>query len=151
MNPTRRFASTTAFTAAIAIASGLFAATEAHALDLTVEITDARSAQGAVNAALYGGEDGWLKTAQAVQLQTRKADSPDGKTVMVFTGLSAGRYALSVYHDENGNGKMDHNIVGLPTERYGFTRDARGTMGPPSFADAAVDLRADATLRVTLR
>ena len=43
------------------------------------------------------------------------------------------------------------NPVGLPIERYGFSRDARGMMGPPKFADAAVDLQADTTITITLK
>ena len=48
------------------------------------------------------------------------------------------------------NGKLDTNIVSIPTERYGFSRDAKGRMGPPSFDDAAVDLQADTTIAVKL-
>ncbi|MBL0730773.1 DUF2141 domain-containing protein [Piscinibacter sp. HJYY11] len=120
----------------------------AAALTLTIEVTDARSAQGQVSAAIYNSETGWLKIENAVQ--TQKVPSAGDKTVLVFTGLAPGRYAFSGYHDENGNGKLDTNVLGLPTERYGFTGSG-GLMGPPSFSDAAVDLQADTTLRVTLR
>lgn len=119
----------------------------AAALTLTVEITDARSAQGSVNAALHASETGWLQADSAVQVQ--KVPSAGDKTLLVFTGIAPGRYALSAYHDENGNGKLDRNMLGMPTERYGFTGSP--TMGPPAFGDAAIDLQADTTLRVTLR
>ncbi len=39
-------------------------------------------------------------------------------------------------HDENGNGKLDKNFIGMPTEGYGASRAARGTMGPPKWEDA---------------
>jgi uncharacterized protein (DUF2141 family) len=55
-----------------------------------------------------------------------------------------------MYHDENGNGQLDKNMMGIPRERVGFSRDARGRMGPPSFADAAIDLQQDTALLVTL-
>lgn len=131
---------------AIAAVSACTGSTAA-ALTLTVEITDARSTQGTVNAALYNDESTWLKVGNAVQMT--KVPSAGDKTVLVFTGLAPGRYALSSYHDENGNGKMDMNVLGMPTERYGFTGSP--TMGPPAFGDAAVDVQADTTLRVTLR
>lgn len=129
--------------AAVAACTGGTAA----ALTLTVEITDARSSQGTVNAALYNDESAWLKIGNAVQMT--KVPSAGDKTVLVFTGLAPGRYALSSYHDENANGTMDTNVLGMPTERYGFTGSP--TMGAPAFGDAAVDLQADTTLRVTLR
>jgi uncharacterized protein (DUF2141 family) len=40
-------------------------------------------------------------------------------------------------HDENDNGKMDTDWMGIPKEGYGATRDAKGIMGPPKFKDAA--------------
>lgn len=120
----------------------------AAALTLTVEVTDARSAQGTVSAAIYNSDTGWLKIENAVQ--TLKIPSAGDKTVLVFTDLAPGRYAFSGYHDENGNGKLDTNVLGMPTERYGFTGTG-GLMGPPSFDAAAVDVQADTTLRVTLR
>lgn len=119
----------------------------AAALTLTVEITDARSAQGTVNAALYNDATTWLQVGNAVQIT--KVPAAGDKTVLVFTGLAPGRYALSSYHDENANGKMDTNVLGMPTERYGFTGSP--ALGAPAFDAAAVDVQADTTLRVTLR
>jgi uncharacterized protein (DUF2141 family) len=124
-------------------ASAFTFAVQAHAFDLTVEITNPKSEQGWVAAAVYAGADGWLKDGAALKAERAAAGA---KTVLVFRGLPAGRYAVSAYHDENGNGKLDRNLVGLPIERYGMSRDARGTMGPPSFDAAAIELGADTTI-----
>jgi len=120
----------------------------ASAADLTVEVLGARSAQGHVAGALFSSADGWLKPAQAVQGQFVPAT---GKAVLLFRGLPPGRYALSVYHDENSNARLDSNVVGIPTESYGFSRNAQGRMGPPPFDDAALDLQSDATVQIQLR
>jgi uncharacterized protein (DUF2141 family) len=56
----------------------------------------------------------------------------------VFKNLPEGKYAVSVYHDENGNGRLDKNIFGAPTEAYAFSRNARGYFGPPDFSAAAI-------------
>ena len=125
--------------------SALLLAGGAQALDLTVEVLQARSTQGQVSAGLYAGAATWLGTP----LQGQRAPAGE-RTVLVFRDLPAGRYALSVFHDENGNGKLDRNIVGMPTEPYGFSRDAQGHMGPASFDDAALDLQADTTVTVHL-
>lgn len=117
----------------------------AHAYDLTVEVYNARSDKGTVDGALYDAESSWLKKALQGERQPAAA-----RTVLVYRNLQAGTYALSLFHDENGNGKLDSNIAGVPTERYGFSRDARGRMGAPAFADAAVDLRGDLTITVNL-
>ncbi len=59
---------------------------------------------------------------------------------ITLTGLEPGRYAVNGYHDANGNGKLDTNLLGVPTEGYGFGNGAVGAFGPPGFAAAAVDL-----------
>jgi uncharacterized protein (DUF2141 family) len=127
----------------LALACGL-----AHAADLTIEVQGARSAQGSVAGALFTSAAGWMKPSQALQGQFVPAAD---KAILFFRGLPPGRYALSVYHDENGNAKLDTNPVGMPTERYGFTRDAHGRMGPPAFDDAVLDVQADTTVTVQLR
>ena len=52
-----------------------------------------------------------------------------------FQGLSKGHYAVSVYHDENSNGELDANFIGIPSEPYGFSNNAKGMFGPPSYED----------------
>jgi len=115
----------------------------AQALELTIEVTGARSARGHVAAALYAGADGWLKQAAAGERVVAGE-----RVTIVFRNLAPGTYALAVFHDENGNGRLDANVAGIPTEPFGFSRDARGTFGPPKFPDAAVELTADATIKV---
>ena len=56
--------------------------------------------------------------------------------------LAPGRYALSAFHDENDNGELDTNLMGIPSEGYGFGNDASAAFGPPSFEAAAVDVDA---------
>ncbi len=126
--------------AAIAAAS---AAAQAH--DLTVEVLGARSDKGTVTARCTAATS-WLKNSLQGERQPAGA-----KTVLVYRNLQPGTYALSLFHDENGNGKLDSNIAGIPTERYGFSRDARGRMVAPSFADAAIELRGDTTITINLR
>jgi uncharacterized protein (DUF2141 family) len=60
-----------------------------------------------------------------------------GHAVCEFTGIGPGRYAISVIHDENDNGKMDTKIFGIPREGVGASNDAHGHFGPPKFEDAA--------------
>lgn len=123
-----------------------FACAAAQAHDLTVEVLGARSDKGNVAGALYADATSWLKSSLQGERQPAS-----GKTVLVYRNLQPGTYALSVFHDENGNGKLDSNIAGIPTERYGFSRDARGSMGAPDFAAAAIDLRSDMTIIINLR
>lgn len=65
---------------------------------------------------------------------------PAGASVRIeFGHVPAGRYAISLIHDENANRKMDMAIM-MPREGYGFSRDAPVSFGPPKFAKAAFDV-----------
>jgi len=109
------------------------------AADLQVEVRGVRNAQGKIMIGLFdSAADFPTKMVQGLALD---AAAP-GVTGM-FTGLPNGDFAVAVYQDENGNGKLDKNLVGVPTEPYGFSRDAMGRMGPPRFADAK--LKVDGT------
>ncbi len=65
--------------------------------------------------------------------------------------LPKGRYAISAFHDLNSNNKLDKNMVGLPTEKYGFSNNARGTFGPPSLSDQLFGLNDHLTTSITLK
>lgn len=67
----------------------------------------------------------------------------EGPTASVqFTGLAEGTYAVKAFHDVNDNGKLDTNWMGIPKEPYGFSNDAMGSFGPPSFQQAGFPIGA---------
>ena len=75
----------------------------------------------------------------------------DGRAIAVFEDVPAGPFAVSVFHDENDNGELDTAALGIPSEPYGFSGDARDLFGPPSFEEARIELAAGATQRITIR
>ncbi len=75
-----------------------------------------------------------------------------GMAVACLVAPRLGRYALAFYHDEDGDGRFNRNLVGLPTEGYGFSRDAPATFGLPDFADVVFTAGAGSTtLEATMR
>ncbi|MBY0427835.1 MAG: DUF2141 domain-containing protein, partial [Alphaproteobacteria bacterium] len=90
---------------------------------------------------------------------TKEAKSKDkqmvkivqGTAVFSFKGVAPGTYAVAVYHDENGNGKMDTNFIGIPKERTGASNDAKGKMGPPKFQDAKFVVSGDLTISIAMQ
>jgi uncharacterized protein (DUF2141 family) len=54
-----------------------------------------------------------------------------------FEDIPTGTYALAVIHDENMNGKLDTNLLGVPKEGYGFSNDVKAVRGAPTFSDAS--------------
>ena len=71
------------------------------------------------------------------------------KSAVTLTNLDPGRYAIILVHDENGNGKLDTNALGVPTEPYGFSNNVRGFLGPPAFKEAVMQVDTDKAVRIT--
>ncbi|MGY2133199.1 DUF2141 domain-containing protein [Hymenobacter sp. HD11105] len=98
-------------------------------------VTNLRSARGICFVSLYDRKEGFPgKTAVA----TQKVKLTAKECTFVFEKLPKGDYAIAAYHDENNNGRLDTNLIGIPTEGYAFSNNPRTTMGPPSFAEAKV-------------
>ena len=75
----------------------------------------------------------------------------DGQAIAVFENVPAGPFAVSVYHDEDGNGELNSAVFGIPSEPYGFSADASDMFGPPSFEKAQIELAAGETKQITIR
>lgn len=56
--------------------------------------------------------------------------------IVEFDDIDYGEYAISVFHDENGDGKLNTNFIGIPKESVGVSNNVKGTFGPPDFEDA---------------
>ena len=118
----------------------------ARAADLQVEVENVRNGRGAVRVTVCPRADflqphcPWSASvpARAPAVSVTVHDIPPGV------------YAVQAHHDENGNGRIDRNLLGMPTEGIGFSRDAPFRFGPPSFADAAIALP-EAGARIVLR
>jgi uncharacterized protein (DUF2141 family) len=78
------------------------------------------------------------------------ADVKGGKVALHVEGLPAGRYAITVVHDVNANGKLDSNMMGMPTEPFGFSNNPVIRFGPPDFEDAVVTIAQDAKIEIHL-
>lgn len=131
-----------------ACAAALLATNLAGAADLTIHIDDVKSASGTVMVAIFNSEGSFLK---APTRASGAAAAQQGAKVVV-KDLPEGEYAFALYHDANGNGVMDRNPLGIPTEDYAFSNNATGRMGPPSFASAKFALpAAGADLRISLK
>ena len=108
---------------------------------LTIRVTGARNAKGKIRAALFQGAEGFPNDAShALHTQTADIDPQTSCAQIVFTDLPAGVYAVSVFHDENMNQKLDKNFVGVPKEGYGASNNPKKKMGPPSFEEAKFQL-----------
>jgi uncharacterized protein (DUF2141 family) len=102
-----------------------------------VKILDIRNSTGSVACALFESPVGFpiefLRSATNVMvIKIRKT-----RARCDFEDIPPGTYAMAVIHDENMNGELDTDSLGNPTEGYGFSNDARGAVGAPSFSAAS--------------
>jgi uncharacterized protein (DUF2141 family) len=104
-----------------------------------------RSEQGVVLEALHDRAEGFPGEGA---IRFGKATVSGGKVEIAFD-VPPGEYAISCFHDENGNGKLDTNWLGIPKEGVCASNDATRTTGPPRFRDAKFDV-ADATVVQTV-
>jgi uncharacterized protein (DUF2141 family) len=131
----------TAFVApilALAALAGGVAATAADNASLDVTVTGLRNKKGSISVCLTANSKAFpdcTKDSKALK-RTVKANAGG---VISFTDVAPGTYALSLIHDENGNGKLDTSLA-IPSEGFGFSRNPKITFGPPSFKAAAFAL-----------
>lgn len=101
-----------------------------------VEVVGLHNDQGQVVCALFSSRDGFPKQSEKALARVSSAIA-DKKAVCEFSGISPGTYAVSVFHDENANGKLDTKFMGIPREGVGASNGAKGHFGPPKFDMAA--------------
>lgn len=119
-----------------------------RAAGLQVQVQQIVPGKGNLVVALYDKAQDFPHPGKGLAAKTEPASAESA--TLSFDGLAPGRYAVAAYQDANGNGKLDKNLFGAPTEIYGFSNDARGSMGPPSFDAAAVQVPAAATVVIRL-
>lgn len=65
--------------------------------------------------------------------------------------LKKGSYAFKVFIDKNNNNKFDFNFFGFPKEQYGFSNDAMGVLGPPTFQEASFKLNSNTSIKTKMK
>jgi uncharacterized protein (DUF2141 family) len=114
-----------------------------------VTVTGATNEKGQVLVALFLDDRGWPEDEDlafgAVALPVEGT-----RVVAEFSDVPAGPFAVSVFHDEDLDRELDTGLFGIPTEDYGFSNDARGRFGAPSFEDARLELTAGESRTVTV-
>jgi len=110
---------------------------ESTGRDIRVVIKNLDNNDGKVFISLYDKEKAFLEHPIA----TDKLMITNQECQYTFKNVPSGIYAVSFFHDENDNDKMDSNFLGVPKEDYGCSNNARGVMGPPKWEDAKFEVK----------
>lgn len=135
----------------LGLAGGLYAVifTQLVAAEtLHIQVTNVPNSEGQLMLQILAGEAEFKGDSPAVASVMQRAR--EGEMSFTAGSLPPGEYALRVMHDENNNGKLDTNIVGMPTEPWAFSNNATGNFGPPRWDDVKFTLESETTQTIDL-
>jgi len=138
MNRNPAFRSTSLLLIAGVLAAS--ASATVSAAELTVHLHGIRAQTGLLKVAVVDSQDGWNGKAAPVQGDGAPPRSEDAS--FTFKDLKPGAYAVMITHDENGNGKLDTNVMGMPLEGYGFSNNPQ-VMRKPTWDEARFEIGKD--------
>jgi uncharacterized protein (DUF2141 family) len=118
------------------------AGSASRAADVVVRVSGLTEPLGQVGCSLFAGATGFPMDPGAARNQWLPAEAR-GVTCR-FNDVPEGTYAVSIGHDLNGNKRVDTNFLGLPTEQWGVSNNARPTLRAPRFDEASFKVAADA-------
>jgi uncharacterized protein (DUF2141 family) len=112
----------------------------AQSEELTIKVSGIKKNKGEVVCALFKTADGFPMDLNKPQTIWKAADGAE--ISCMFTDITAGNYAVSVAHDENGNKEVDTNFFGMPTEAWGVSNNIRPLMRAPRWQEAQFSIPA---------
>lgn len=115
---------------------------------ISVNVQNVNSALGNIKVAVYNSDAAFLTYDGAIKAGSTSAHT--GKVTLKIENLSKGEYALAVFHDENGNGKLDTNWLGVPKEKVAFSKSKMRPFGPPSYKECAFTITSDYEIDIIL-
>ncbi len=121
----------------------------ARAETLTIVIEDIRESKGTIQVEVFAGKAQFDGSDTAVAASFAQA-ATTGSMTFVAEDLPAGQYAIRIMHDVNGNDELDANFIGIPTEPWGFSNNAKGRFGPPRWNDVRFALEGATTQTIHL-
>lgn len=104
-----------------------------------------RNTKGWLGCRLYSSPTGFPRDPTP---REQRIAIPGGIARCTFTNVPAGTYAVAVMHDENGNGKLDSNFLGIPTEGYGVSNNHTHAMSAPTWDESKFDVKAGQDVRL---
>lgn len=114
-------------------------ANASRAGSITVYIKGLKNPDGMLGVALYTTKKGFPDKPERA-FATKVSKNGTASIGATFENIPYGNYAVSVLHDENGNGKMDKSFIGIPKEGFGVSNNPQIRRGPPSFNEALFSL-----------
>lgn len=121
----------------------------ATAADITITVQGIRNDTGKIAALAFVKADGFPDRVALAKAQSQ-VNAQKGAVTLVLKNVPAGKVALTILHDEDGDGKLKRNIVGIPQEGVGMTGKPLGNRAP-KFEDAVTEINGNQKIDITLK
>ncbi len=105
--------------------------------NLTIDVAGIKKQSGKICASLFSESKGFPSDSKKA-LQSECIEVAETPQKLIFKNLKPDNYAVALFHDANGDGKLNSNSFGMPTEGFGFSKNPLVLTGPPKFNDSAV-------------
>lgn len=123
----------------LAIFIGITASVSVSAATVEITIQAVPTEDGILYAQLCNKEQFLAKRCSFLA----RAMPKRGEVTMTIADVPDGEWAVNAFLDENKNGRLDTNFLGIPTEPWGFSRNAKAMFGPPTFEDSKLNIKGD--------
>lgn len=117
--------------------------------NLTIVVKGMDETKGNMSIGLYNSDEYFPEVGKAFKDVSQQIEGTD--FTYLFKDVPDGIYAVAIFQDLNKNVKQDKNFIGIPSEPYGFSNDAKATFGPPDFDKASFTINSDKTITITLK
>lgn len=117
---------------------------------ITVEITGLRSSDGKVGISLFRSEEGFPGDSEKA-IERAYIEIENQSATVIFEDLLPGNYAIAVYHDEDEDGEIETNFIGIPKEGTGSSNNPKARMGPPRYEDCKFDIATTNYLKIEMK
>lgn len=130
----------------LAIVAGSYGLSSAQSTNkLVIKVTNIESNKGNIGVAIFNSKKTFLGTP--FMKDEKKAKMGE---VIFELEVPNGTYTISVMHDENKDGKLEKNFMGIPSEPYGISMEGKSRFGPPSYSDAVFTI-ADKDVKMSIK
>lgn len=105
--------------------------------EAVIRVTGTATDYGQIKIAIYGSDTTFNQPPEAAFAQSSSILDGEAILTLAVEDLPE-QIAIAAFHDENSDGSLNRNRFGIPSERYGFSRNARGLTGPPTFGQTVI-------------
>lgn len=116
---------------------------------LTIEAQGVKSSEGYIGVGVYNTDATFLKDGKT--FAGTFEPTKEGTTTITISDLPEGTYAISIFHDKNGNKELDTNFMGIPKEPVAFSKAKMRTFGPPDFEECSFELTSNFEIEIPIK